>query len=163
MIKKRMLMMTKKRTPSLAAIKLLVAIPVAALIFLAISAYREIPEPQAPAPADVSATKESEPFTMVEQMPVFPGGDVALLKYIAENTSYPERAKESNIQGRVILRFCITENGSVSRVSVLSGVDPDLDAEAVRVVKTLPSFNPGRQGGKAVSVWYMVPITFSLK
>jgi len=84
-------------------------------------------------------------------------------KYIGENITYPEKAKESNIQGRVILRFCITENGSVSRVSVLNGVDPDLDAEAVRVVKTLPAFNPGRQGGKAVPVWYMVPITFTLK
>lgn len=163
MIKKRMVMMTKKRTPSLAAIKLLVALPAAGLVFLAISAYREIPEPPPPPPFAVMETKESEPYTVVEQMPLFPGGDAALLKYIGENITYPEKAKESNIQGRVILRFCITENGSVSRVSVLNGVDPDLDAEAVRVVKTLPAFNPGRQGGKPVSVWYMVPITFTLK
>ena len=163
MIKKRMIMMTKKRTPSFAAMKLLVALPAAGLVFLAISAYREIPEPPPPAPVTVAETTESEPFAMVEQMPVFPGGDAALLKYIAENTTYPERAKESNIQGRVILRFCINPNGSVSRVSVLKGVDPDLDAEAIRVVETLPAFNPGRQGGKAVPVWYMVPITYTLK
>jgi hypothetical protein len=80
-------MMTKKRTPSLAAIKLLVAIPVVGLVFLAISAYREIPEPSPPSSFIVSETKESEPFTEVEQMPVFPGGDAALMKYIAENTT----------------------------------------------------------------------------
>ena len=163
MIKKRMIMMTKKRTPSFAATKLLVALPAAGLVFLAISAYREIPEPLPSQPFPVTEIKESEPFVIVEQMPAFPGGDAALINYIAENTVYPERAKESNIQGRVILRFCITENGSVTRVSVLNGVDPDLDAEAVRVVKTLPAFNPGRQGGKAVPVWYMVPITFTLQ
>ena len=94
---------------------------------------------------------------------MFPGGDVALLKYIGENTHYPEIAKENNIQGKVIIRFCVTEKGSVNRISVLKGVDPELNDEAIRVVKTLPAFKPGRQGGKPVPVWYMVPITFTLK
>jgi len=165
LIRKRMLMMTKKRTSTLAGIKLLFALPAAGLVFLAISAYREIPESPPPPPTPVlpTETSESEPFVVVEEMPVFPGGDVALIKFIAENTNYPERAKEANIQGKVVLRFCITENGSVSRVSVLEGVDPDLDAEAMRVAKILPAFKPGKQGGKAVPVWYMVPITFALK
>jgi len=106
---------------------------------------------------------EPEPFVVVEEMPMFPGGDVALLQYIGEHTQYPEVAKENNIQGRVIVRFCVTSKGGVNQVSVLKGVDPELDAEAIRVVQSLPPFKPGKQGGKPVPVWYMVPITFTLK
>jgi protein TonB len=106
---------------------------------------------------------EATPFVVVEEMPMYPGGDTELLKYIAEHTNYPEVAKENNIQGKVIIRFCVTSKGGVSQVSVLKGVDPELDAEAIRVVNTLPAFKPGKQGGKPVPVWYMVPITFTLK
>ena len=106
---------------------------------------------------------EAEPFVVVEEMPMYPGGDTELLKYIAEHTVYPEVAKENNIQGRVIVRFCVTSKGGVSQVSILKGVDPELDKEAIRVVNTLPAFKPGKQGGKPVPVWYMVPITFTLK
>ena len=96
-------------------------------------------------------------------MPVFPGGDAALLKYLGENTTYPENAKKNKIEGKVILRFCVTEKGSINKISVLQGVNPEIDAEAIRVVSTLPAFIPGKQNGKAVPVWYMVPITFALK
>jgi len=106
---------------------------------------------------------EPEPFVVVEEMPMFPGGDAALLTYIAEHTNYPEVAKENNIQGRVIVRFCVTSKGTINQVSVLKGVDPELDKEAIRVVESLPGFKPGKQGGKPVPVWYMVPITFTLK
>ena len=106
---------------------------------------------------------EPEPFVVVEEMPMFPGGETALLIYIGEHTNYPEVAKENNIQGRVIVRFCVTSKGGVNQVSVLKGVDPELDKEAVRVVGTLPTFKPGKQGGKPVPVWYSVPITFTLK
>ena len=106
---------------------------------------------------------EPEPFVVVEEMPMYPGGDVELLKYIGEHTQYPEVAKENNIQGRVIVRFCVTAKGGVSQVSILKGVDPELDKEAIRVVSALPAFKPGKQGGKPVPVWYMVPITFTLK
>jgi periplasmic protein TonB len=109
------------------------------------------------------AEAEEIPFVVVEEMPMFPGGDAELLKYIAEHTTYPDIAKENNIQGRVIVRFCVTAKGGVSQVSILKGVDPELDAEAIRVVNTLPGFKPGKQGGKPVPVWYMVPITFTLK
>jgi len=106
---------------------------------------------------------EATPFVVVEEMPMFPGGPTELLKYIGEHTNYPDIAKENNIQGRVIVRFCVTSKGGVSQVSILKGVDPELDAEAIRVVNTLPTFKPGKQGGKPVPVWYMVPITFTLK
>ena len=109
------------------------------------------------------AEPEEIPFVVVEEMPMYPGGDSELLKYIAEHTTYPDIAKENNIQGRVIVRFCVTAKGGVSQVSILKGVDPELDAEAIRVVNTLPAFKPGKQGGKPVPVWYMVPITFTLK
>jgi TonB family protein len=108
-------------------------------------------------------TIENVPFVVVEQMPMFPGGEAALLKFIAENTHYPDSAKAKNIQGRVIVRFAISNTGKVGSVSVLKGVDPLLDEEAIRVSKSLPDFTPGYQGGKPVSVWYMIPITFTLK
>jgi TonB family protein len=179
LIKKRMVMMTKQRTSAIASAKMLIAVPVIAFIFLAISASKAelMPPPPPPPPSQSSELKDNPkvvmeepikepnevPYVVVEEMPMFPGGDAALLKYIGENTRYPELAKEHNIQGRVIIRFCVTSKGSVSQISVLKGIDPELDKEAIRVVKTLPSFKPGSQGGKPVPVWYMVPISFNLK
>ena len=108
------------------------------------------------------AEPEEVPFVVVEEMPLYPGGDIELLKYIASHTTYPDIAKENNIQGRVIVRFCVTAKGGVSQVSIMKGVDAELDKEAIRVVNTLPAFKPGKQGGKPVPVWYMVRITFTL-
>ena len=113
-------------------------------------------------PRTPTVHKEGEPFVVVEEMPKFHGGDSALLAFVRQNTKYPESAKAKNIEGRVIIRFCITAEGGIDRVSVLKGVDPELDAEAIRVVSTLPAFKPGKQGGKAVPVWYMVPISFGV-
>jgi len=107
--------------------------------------------------------EEAEPFVVVEEMPMFPGGEAELMKYLNEHTIYPEVAKENNIQGKVIVRFCVTPKGGVDRVEILKPVDPELDKEAIRVVKTLPAFKPGKQGGKPVPVWFMVPINFTLK
>ena len=109
-----------------------------------------------------SSLAEDTPFVVVEEMPIFPGGDSTLLAYLTQNTKYPETAKINNTQGRVIVRFCVTKEGGVDRLAVLKGVSPELDAEALRVVGTLPAFKPGKQGGKPVSVWYMVPIEFAL-
>jgi protein TonB len=106
---------------------------------------------------------EAEIFVVVEEMPMFPGGEIELLKWIADHTNYPEVAKENNIQGKVVVRFCVTAKGTVDRATILKPVDPELDKEALRVVSELPSFKPGKQGGKPVPVWYMVPITFQLK
>lgn len=98
-----------------------------------------------------------------DEMPVFPNGDAALLNYIAENVKYPEIAKKDGTQGKVIIRFCVTSRGNVSNCEVLKKVSPEIDAEALRVVSSLPQFEPGKVDGKPVSVWYMVPITFALK
>lgn len=107
--------------------------------------------------------KSIEPFTVVEEMPVFPGGDNALFKLIAESVNYPDSAIKSGIQGRVIIRFAVESDGRVSRVSIYEGANPLLDEEALRVVKALPYFKPGKQGGIAVPVWYNVPIKFTLR
>ena len=102
------------------------------------------------------------PFVVVEEMPMYPGGDKELLNFISSNVIYPEEAKQQKIEGRVILRFAVTSRGDVDHISVLKGVDPLLDNEAIRVASLLKGFSPGRQGGKPVPVWYMVPVTFSL-
>ncbi len=105
---------------------------------------------------------EEEPFVVVEEMPMYPGGEVELLKFIAENTQYPEAAKAQKIAGKVIVRFYVNTDGETEGLSVLKGVHPLLDAEASRVVDMLSGFKPGKQGGKAVPVWYMVPVNFNL-
>jgi len=113
--------------------------------------------------AATTAADKQIPYVMVDEMPIFPGGDTALLSYIAKNARYPEGPKNKKIEGKVILRFCVNADGSVSKVTILKSVDPDLDGEAKRVVETFPRFIPGKEGGKAVPVWYMVPVTFALR
>ena len=123
----------------------------------------------APPPPPPGSDKKSDSgitngaYQVVDVMPEFPGGDQSLLKYIADSTRYPKDAKTQGIQGRVIVRFMVKADGSVSVVSVLQGVNPSLDKEAIRVVKSLPSFTPGKLKGKTVPVWYMIPIQYSLK
>lgn len=163
LIRKRMIMMTKKPTSALANLKLLPVIPVTAMVFLLISAKPESPVNPSANPAASVAESSELPYATAEIMPVFPGGDSQLLKYLSENTTYPDASRQKNEQGRVIVRFCVTSKGTISQVSVQKSVSPELDKEALRVVNTLPAFIPGRQGGKAVPVWYMVPITFTLK
>jgi TonB family protein len=103
-------------------------------------------------------------YTEVDSMPVFAGGDQGIINYIAQNTTYPEKAKENKITGKVIVRFVVEKDGKVAGAEVLKSVDPLLDAEALRVVSSLPKFEkPGIKDGKAVSVFYMIPITFALQ
>ncbi|MDE5896020.1 MAG: energy transducer TonB [Muribaculum intestinale] len=107
--------------------------------------------------------EEKKVFTAVEQMPQFPGGEAELMKYIQKNLKYPPVAMENNIQGRVVVQFVVTKTGKIGEVKVARGKDPDLDKEAVRVVKSLPDFIPGKMNGQSVNVWYTLPITFKLQ
>ena len=114
------------------------------------------------------APEETEPqskkvYNSVEQMPEFPGGVAGLMRYLSENIKYPPEAAKNDIEGRVIVQFIIDETGQVGEVKVVRSVSDELDAEAVRVVKTLPKFEPGRQDGEAVSVWYTLPIVFKMQ
>lgn len=108
-------------------------------------------------------TEEAKVFSYVEQMPIFPGGESALMSYIASNLKYPSAAQDQGIQGLVMLRFVVTGTGEVGEVQVLKSLDPSCDREAIRVVKSLPRFTPGRQQGKPVNVWFQLPVRFELR
>lgn len=102
-------------------------------------------------------------YVIVENMPIFPGGEEALRNYVTNNIQYPEEAHKQGIQGRVFVCFIIGTNGAVQNVKVARSVHPLLDAEAVRVVKSMPKWTPGQHRGKTVKVSYTIPINFSLK
>ena len=111
---------------------------------------------------EIEEESDEEFFMVVENMPEFPGGDAGLMKYIQNNVKYPPIAKEYNITGKVYVSFIVDKSGSVTDVKIARGVDKSLDAEAVRVVKSLPKYKPGKQRGKAVRVMFTIPINFTL-
>ena len=118
----------------------------------------------APVEAPVEEEEEEVVFVVVETMPEFPGGQQALFKYLSENVKYPVIAQENGIQGRVICQFVVNRDGSIVDVEVVrSGGDASLDKEAVRVIKSMPKWKPGKQRGKAVRVKYTVPVNFRLQ
>lgn len=102
------------------------------------------------------------PFTTVEQMPTFMGGESELNAFISKNLTYPISAQENGIQGRVTIRFVVTASGEISDVKILKGIDPACDKEAVRVVKSMPKWIPGKQNGRNVAVYFTLPIVFRL-
>ena len=118
----------------------------------------------APVEAPVEEEEEEVVFVVVESMPEFPGGQQALFKYLSENVKYPVIAQENGIQGRVICQFVVNKDGSIVDVEVVrSGGDPSLDKEAIRVIKTMPKWKPGKQRGKPVRGKYTVPVNFKLQ
>ncbi len=222
LIRKRMLMMTKKRSAETSNLKIVLAVPLAIALIILISACEKQLKVKSQVPENVVSNKfqenpveintsplprtttqpENTPeqrtmdypaeenvtnpepdkavnfqttkiapaeeapgkvFVVVEEMPGFPGGDKALMDFIYEKIQYPEEAKKNNIQGRVVVRFCINYKGTVDRITVIKGIHPLLDNEAVRVISLLPKWEPGKQAGKPVNVWYSVPINFQLK
>lgn len=123
-----------------------------------LKAKEVIAEPEPP-----KHEEENKVFDIVEQQPMFPGGQTALMKYLSEHTKYPVVAQENGVQGRVTVQFVVEKDGSISDVHVLRGVDPSLDKEAVRVVKSMPRWTPGKQNGINVRVNYRVPVLFRLQ
>lgn len=105
---------------------------------------------------------EQEIFQIVEEMPSYPGGEKALLEYVAKNIKYPQIARETGIQGRVFVGFVVEPDGSVSNVKILRGIGGGCDEEAMRVIKSLAKWKPGKQRGKAVRVSYQIPVVFKL-
>jgi protein TonB len=106
---------------------------------------------------------ESDVYQIVEQMPEFPGGEAELFHYISKNIHYPQKAREKGIQGRVFIGFIVEKDGSISNVRNLRGVDSELDAEAIRVVESMPRWKPGMHRGEPVRVSYQIPIVFKLE
>ena len=183
-LKKRIKMMNKRRTSEIGKAKYLLFAPLAGALLMVSnieSVAREIGE-QIPEVAEIQQKAEqaaeekvkTKPQTdttkkkktwdcMPETMPYFPGGQELLLKYLADNIKYPASAVKAKKQGRVIVTFIVQKDGSVTHAKIAKSIDPELDAEALRIVKGMPKWTPGTQNGKPVSVRYMVPVKFSLQ
>lgn len=176
-LKQRIIMMNKKKSNGAGHIKYaLFVLPAFALLVAGnIScsqdasqtedAKEEVVAPVSPeakeAPAD--STAKEEVFMVAEQMPEFPGGMKELLKFLQNNLKYPENAMKNNVQGRVIVQFVVEKDGTLTEFKVARSVDPDLDAEALRVLQTMPKWKPGMQRGKIVRVKFTVPVSFKLQ
>ena len=175
LLKKRIFMMNKKQTSIRSIWKYALILPVIAFLLFFNSSFKTKAEsenltnivltdnemnnePQTP----VTNQDKRDVYVHVEQMPEFPGGPAALLKWIADNTVYPKIAQEQGIQGTVVLKFVVAPDGSVKDAVIVKGIDPSLDKEALRVVSSLPKFVPGKQNGQAVHVYHTVPVSFSL-
>jgi len=152
--------------------KILMFVPILVVLLIALSSCgkskntepgsSEIAPPPPPPPPPVTLPADSV-YQSADEMPLFPGGDAALLKYISNNTVYPPVAKTKGIQGKTIIRFVVDSTGNVGNATIIKGADPLLDEEALRVVRKLPKFKPGIKDGRAVAVYYMIPINFTLK
>lgn len=176
-LKQRIIMMNKKKSNAAWHIKYaLFVLPAFALLVAGnIScsqdasqtedAKEEVVAPVSPeakeAPAD--STAKEEVFMVAEQMPEYPGGMKEMLKFLQENVKYPENAMKNNVQGRVIVQFVVEKDGTPTEFKVLRSVDPDLDAEALRVMKAMPKWKPGMQKGQVVRVKFTVPVSFKLQ
>lgn len=114
------------------------------------------------APKANAQTGGDEILFAAEEMPTFPGGDKALHETLGKLIKYPKNAYDNNIEGKVLIRFVVSRDGSVTNATVLRSADPSLDQAALEAVKSLPRFNPGKQGGKPVNIWYTLPIVFKI-
>ncbi|MDR1809273.1 MAG: M56 family metallopeptidase [Prevotella sp.] len=188
-LKKRIVMMNKNKSPWLLSAKYLLVVPIGAALILgnAIQASPDsiellsnvITANNAPGTDGVSGAtdqpqqadkkKDAPPrskdgiFMSVEQMPQFPGGQAELMNFIGRNLKYPVKAQEDNVQGRVIVRFVVDKDGSVKDAVIQRGLSPETDAEALRVVNDMPKWTPGKENGKAVPVYFTLPIQFKLQ
>lgn len=163
-------MKTKKHLRTPANLRLLVILPLIAIALIvfnscgknknSVASSTEIAPPPPP-PPPLSADSA---YVNVDNLPVFKDGDTGILNFIRDNTKYPEDAKLKGIQGRVVVRFVVEKDCSVSEVGIVEGKYPSLDAEAVRVVSTLPKFEkPALKDGEPVRVYYMIPVQFNLR
>jgi len=176
LIKKRFIMMSKEKTKKAAMLKLVFVIPAAiafTLIFTIASAEHIIAQSDNPKTTQVEQVQKVEKatipsiqddpvFTVVEQMPQYPGGKEALIKYMSNNITYPENARKNGIEGRVFVSFVVEKSGKVTGIRLLRGVNEELDKEAIRVVSEMPKWKPGIQRGQPVRVQFNLPIVFKL-
>lgn len=128
--------------------------------------YSAQKEPQKKAaiatPSPSAESGKDDVFQVVEQMPKYPGGNQAMFKYLGENIKYPAKAQQDGIQGRVICSFIVNVDGSIADTKIVRGIEPNLDAEAIRVINAMPNWEPGMQRGNLVRVKYTLPINFQL-
>ena len=161
-----MSMKNRQKANSFAGYKYLLFVPLA-IALLAMNSTAMRANVQKKVVKTNKTTKKSgandKVYVVVEQMPSFPGGDSALSKYLLENVKYPVSALKAQKQGRVMVSFTVEKDGAISNVKVSRSVTPALDAAAVRAIKSMPKWSPGKQGGEFVRVKYNVPVTFRLK
>ena len=162
-LKKRIRMMTMNKSSRWKTLRALAVVPVIALALLAFANPTNKTADEPVAEAYQQANEPQDVYESVEQMPEFPGGMEEMMKFLQSNIQYPANAAKNNVEGRVILQFVVEKDGQIGDVKVARSVDPELDAEALRVVKSMPNFIPGRQDGKPVAVWYTIPISFKLQ
>jgi TonB family protein len=164
----------KKTSGTLLTFRSLISVPVLAILLLSFSACgsktgearlinTEPPQLPPPPPKPPTMQGNDTAWQIVDEIPLLPGGSELLMNYITKNIKYPDRAKEQGIQGKVIVKFFISSKGYVSGHEIKKSASPDLDAEALRVLKTITRFEPARRDGKAVPAWYDIPIIFTLK
>jgi TonB family protein len=175
-LKKRIFMMNKKETPRLGLAKYLFVLPLIAALLIFNNcdkntknttaseekAVTAIAEKVSETPEVVPASAAEEVFTHVEEMPRYPGGDDALMKYLSDNIVYPVSASDSGVQGRVVIRFIVRSDGSVDDAQVVKSLNPECDKEALRAVEEMPKWTPGRQKGAPVDVYYTLPVVYRL-
>jgi len=187
-LKKRIIMMNKEKTSWVGLCKYALALPLFAFLLFSGNAWSEKSTLEQKSPTEIKSTgsvKEitevtnsneaiatksqktvtpdnEKALTGVEQMPEFPGGEVALMKFLSTNVHYPTSASEMGIEGRVILRFIVSKTGVVSDVEIIRGLDPACDQEAIRAIYMMPKWIPGRQNGRDVPVYFTIPIKFTL-
>jgi TonB family protein len=165
-------MKTTKTTKKRALIILLIIAPAIAITLLTFSScgnskngdstIEALAPPPPPPPPPMGPDADSV-YLNVDELPVFTGGDTALLHWVRRHTKYPDEAKKNNITGRILVRFVVGKDGSVSKPTIIEGVNPQLDAEAIRVIGSLPKFEkPAFVKGKPVAVHFMLPILFRL-
>ena len=164
-LKKRIKMMNKQTSNPLARFKYLLFVPLAVAL-LAMNSTAMRANVQKKVVKTTKVTKKTSAtdkvYEVCEQMPIFPGGDATMMKYLSENVKYPALAIKAQEQGRVVVSFTVEKDGAISDVKVARSVTPSLDAEAVRVVKAMPKWTPGKQDGQPVRVRYNVPVSFKL-
>jgi len=170
-LKKRIKMMNKQRTKEIGRLKYLLLLPVSVLLFM-LSSTPVNAQSKATTHPDGSVTIKyngkdevikkagEDTYMMVDEMPVFPGGEKAMLEFLSTNIKYPESAKQAKTEGRVTVQFVVGSDGACRDFKVLRGVSPDLDAEAIRVLSSMPKWTPGKFEGKPVPVRFTVPINF---
>ena len=131
---------------------------------IAVEQAKQAAEEKVKTKPQTDTTKKKNSWDCIpETMPYFPGGNVLMLKYLADNIKYPASAVKAKKQGRVIVGFIVQKDGSITHAKIVRSIDPELDAEALRVVKGMPKWTPGTQLGKPVSVKYTLPVKFSLQ
>ena len=162
-LKKRIRMMTINKSSRSRQLRALAVVPVIALALLAFANPTTETADEVVVVAYYEPEASQDVYESVEQMPQYPGGQEEMMKFLSQNIQYPINAAKNNVEGRVIVQFVVEKDGQIGEIKIARSVAPELDAEAIRVIKSMPKFIPGRQDGKPVAVWYSIPLVFKLQ